>query len=64
MFRAFFKFREGSQGITSLGILGIINLNQDGAVTLNDEGVGGIVLHSQSTRSSDSIRQVEDTSEV
>ena len=43
---AFFQLGERSEGVARLGIARIVHLDQDRAVTLHDEGIGGIVVHS------------------
>src|SRR5262249_1073663 len=45
-FGAFLQFRERRKRVAGLGVLWIVDLGQDGAVALDDERVGGIVLHS------------------
>ena len=44
VFGAFFQFGEGGQGVAGLGVTRVVHLDQDGAIALDDEGVGGVVL--------------------
>ena len=44
MLRAFFQLGEGSQSVAGLGVTRIIDLHQDGAVALDDERIGGVIM--------------------
>jgi hypothetical protein len=45
VFRALFELGEGGQGIACFRVTGVIDLHQDGTIPLNDERIGGIVIH-------------------
>ena len=49
VFGAFLQLRERRQRVAGLGIAGIVHLDQDGAIALDDEGIAGVVIHSVST---------------
>ncbi len=44
VFGTFLQLGEGSQGVAGLGVAGVIDLDQDGAVALDDERVAGVVM--------------------
>ena len=44
---ALFQLGERGQGVAGLGVPRVVHLDQDGAVALDDERIGGIVMHSR-----------------
>ena len=46
VFRTFLKLGKRRQRITGGTVLGIIDLNENGAVALDDEWIAGVVIHS------------------
>jgi hypothetical protein len=46
VFGTLLQLGKGRQGVAGLGITRVIDLDQNGAIALNDEGVAGVVIHS------------------
>src|SRR5207237_1170225 len=47
VFGAFLQLGERGEGVAGLGVTRIIDLDQNGAIALDDEWIGGIVIHSR-----------------
>ena len=47
MLRAFFQLGERRQGVAGRGVLGIVDLDEDGFVALDDQRVGDVETHAE-----------------